>query len=65
VSSKHVWEVQEVAKDKFKTVFPTLGELRRMIEWGTLETKDRKAKMEVKECGGGSSYKQAMKKVWI
>jgi hypothetical protein len=40
VSSKHVWEVQEVVQDKFKTVFLTLGELRRMIEWGTLETKN-------------------------
>jgi hypothetical protein len=36
-----------------------------MIEWGELQTKDRKAKLIFEELGGGSSIKQVMKKVWV
>jgi hypothetical protein len=65
VPGKTNWVIQEIATNKFKTVFPTKSELNRMIEWGMVQTKDRKAKMVIEECGGGSSIKQVMRKVWV
>jgi hypothetical protein len=32
-----------------------------MIEWGMMQSKDRKAVMLIKEGAGGSFYKQALK----
>jgi hypothetical protein len=62
VPRKTNWVIQEMATNKFKTVFPTKGELHQMIEWGMVQTKE---KMVREECGGGSSIKQAMRKVWV
>jgi hypothetical protein len=57
------WEVEEIEKNIFKTVFPSKGEMLHMIEWGELQTKDTKIKLVIEELGGGSSIKQVMKKV--
>jgi hypothetical protein len=57
--------VEEIEKNLFKTVFPTKGEMNRMIEWGIVQTKDQKAKLFMEECGGGSNIKQVMSKVWV
>jgi hypothetical protein len=62
VPRKTNWVIQEMATNKFKTAFPTKGELHQMIEWGMVQTKE---KMVREECGGGSSIKQAMRKVWV
>jgi hypothetical protein len=59
------WEVEEIEKNIFKTVFPSKGEMLHMIEWGELQTKDTKIKLVIEELGGGSSIKQVMKKVWV
>jgi hypothetical protein len=61
VPAKVNWEVEEIEKNIFKTVFPSKGD---MIEWGELQTEDRKAKLVIEELSGGSSIKQVMKKVW-
>jgi hypothetical protein len=63
--AKMSWEVEEIEKNTFETVFPSKGEMSCMIEWGELQTKDRKAKLVIEEFGGGSSVKQAMRKVWV
>jgi hypothetical protein len=67
VPVKKPWVVQEISKDKFKTLFPMKGELHRIIEWGMVQTKDRKAKMVIEECGGGGgrNLRQAMIRVWV
>jgi hypothetical protein len=59
------WEVEEIEKNIFKMVFPSKGEMLHMIQWGGLQTKDRKAKLVIEELGGGSNIKQVMKKVWV
>jgi hypothetical protein len=64
VPAKVNWEV-EIEKNIFKTVFPSKGEMLHMIQWGGLQTKDRKAKLVIEELGGGSNIKQVMKKVWV
>jgi hypothetical protein len=65
VSAKVTWDVEKVEKNIFKTVFPTKGEMVCMIEWGELQTKDRKSKLVIEELGGGSNIKQVMNKVWV
>jgi hypothetical protein len=65
VPAKVSWVVEEIEKNMFKTIFPSKGEMLRMIEWGELQTKDRKAKLVIEELRGGSSIKQVMKKVWV
>jgi hypothetical protein len=53
VTSKFSWVVEELEPNRFKTVFPSNGEMHQMIEWGTLETKDSMAKLKVEELGFG------------
>jgi hypothetical protein len=65
VPAKVSWEVEEIEKNTFKTIFPSKGEMLRMIEWGKLQTKDQKAKLVIEELGGGSSVKQVMRKVLV
>jgi hypothetical protein len=36
-----------------------------MIEWGAVESKDRKSVMIIEEGAGGSFFKQALKRVWV
>jgi hypothetical protein len=43
VPRKTNWVIQEIATNKFKTVFPMKGILHRMIEWGMVQNKE--------ECG--------------
>jgi hypothetical protein len=49
----------------FKTSFPSRSELQRMIEWGVMQTKDRKVVMVIEEGAGGSIFKQALRHVWV
>jgi hypothetical protein len=65
VPAKVSWEVEEIEKNTFKTIFPSKGEMLRMIEWGKLQTKDQQAKLVIEELGGGSSVKQVMRKVLV
>jgi hypothetical protein len=65
VPAKVSWVVEEIEKNMFKTIFPSKGEMLQMIEWGELQTKDRKAKLVMEELRGGSSIKQVMKQVWV
>jgi hypothetical protein len=65
VPAKMFWAVEEIEHNKFKTVFPSKGEMQRMIEWGLVHTKDRKAMMIIEELGGGSNVKQVMRKVYV
>jgi hypothetical protein len=34
VPAKMSWAVEEIEHNQFKTVFPSRGEMKRMIEWG-------------------------------
>jgi hypothetical protein len=54
----------DVRNNNFKTTFPSRTELQRMIEWGTVQTKDRKAAMVI-EGDGNIKFKQAMRKIWV
>jgi hypothetical protein len=59
------WEVLSVDNNTFKMNFQSKTELRRMIEWGILQTKDRLSKLSIEECSGGSCFKQALRNVWV
>jgi hypothetical protein len=45
VPSQIAWKIEELGKNRFKTIFPSKGEMNRMIEWGIVQTKDCKAKL--------------------
>jgi hypothetical protein len=34
VPSQNAWKIEELGKNRFKTIFPSNGEMNRMIEWG-------------------------------
>jgi hypothetical protein len=63
VPGKMIWVSEEVAKNNFKMGFLTKG--KRLIEWGVIQTKDRKAKLVIEEGDGKSNNKQVMRKVWV
>jgi hypothetical protein len=65
VPAKVTWGVEEIEKNVFKTVFLSKGEMICMIEWGEMQTKDRKTKLVIEDQGGGSNIKRVMKKVWV
>jgi hypothetical protein len=65
VPAKMVWAVEEIDQNRFKTVFPSKGEMKRIVEWGVVHTKDRKAAMVIEELEGGGNVKQVMRKVWV
>jgi hypothetical protein len=56
---------QKVDKNTFRTNFQSRAELNHMVEWGTVQTKDRMAKMIIEEGNGGSHFKQVLHRVWI
>jgi hypothetical protein len=65
VPTQHVWKIEELGKNRFKTIFPSNGEMNRMIEWGIVQNKDRKAKLLIAEASGCNISKQSMRKVWV
>jgi hypothetical protein len=65
VPTKMTRVVEEIEDNKFKTVYPSKGEMQQMIEWGLVQIKDRKAMLIIEELGGGSNVKQVMRKVWV
>jgi hypothetical protein len=65
VPGKGKWIVEEVGNNTFKTIFPSRNKLQCMIEWGTVQSKDRKASMIIEEGDGSLKFKQAMRRVWI
>jgi hypothetical protein len=65
IPGKWTWVVEEVGSNTFKTNFPSKSEMHRMINWGTIQSKDRQAKLVIEERSGGSHFKHAMSKVWV
>jgi hypothetical protein len=65
VPTKMSWMVEQIEHNKFKTIFPSQGEMQQMIEWGLIHTKYRKAMLSIDELGGGGNVKQVMRKVWV
>jgi hypothetical protein len=65
VPGKGKWSVKEIGPNTFKTSFPSRGELQRMVEWGAVQSKDRKVVMIIEESAGGRFFKQALKRVWV
>jgi hypothetical protein len=65
VPSQYAWKIDELGKNRFKTIFPSKGEMNRMIEWGIVQTKDRKAKLLISEANGCNISKQSMRRVWV
>jgi hypothetical protein len=49
-----------VDRNTFRTNFQSRAELNRMVEWGTVQTKDRLAKMIIEEGNDVSHFKQAL-----
>jgi hypothetical protein len=64
VASDREWSVKCLGNNVFSTSFPSVGELHRMIEWGTVHTKFG-AKMQVKEEGSREEIKYVMPKVLV
>jgi hypothetical protein len=52
VPAQTAWRVEELGKNRFNTIFPSKGEMNRMREWGIVQTKDRKAKLQIEEASG-------------
>jgi hypothetical protein len=45
VPAKMSWEVEEIEKNTFETVFPSKGEMSCMIEWGGASNKRSQSKV--------------------
>jgi hypothetical protein len=65
VPGKGNWVVEEITPNMFKIAFPSRNEPQRIIEWGVVQSKDRKAVMLIEEGAGGSFFKQALQRVWV
>jgi hypothetical protein len=65
VPAQTAWRVEELGKNRFNTIFPSKGEMNRMREWGIVQTKDRKAKLQIEEASGRNISKQTMRKVSV
>jgi hypothetical protein len=65
VPAKMSWAVEEIEHNRFKTIFPSKGEMQCIIKWGLVHTKDRKAMLIIEELRGGSNVKQVTRKVWV
>jgi hypothetical protein len=63
VLAQTAWMVEELGKNRFKMIFPMKGEMNRMMEWGIVQTKDRKVKLLIEDVSGRSISKQSMRKV--
>jgi hypothetical protein len=57
--------VEELSPNTFKTAFPSRREMQRMIEWGVVQSKDRKAVMIIEEGAGGSFFRHAVNRMWV
>jgi hypothetical protein len=58
------WRVESLGNNVFSMVFPSVCELHRMIEWGTVHTKFE-AQMQVKGDDDGEEIKYEMPKIWV
>jgi hypothetical protein len=65
VPAKMAWAVEEIDQNKFKIVFPSKEEMKQMIEWGMVHTKNKKTTMIIEELEGGGNVKQVMRNVWV
>jgi hypothetical protein len=65
VPGKGKWVIEEIEPNTFNATFPIRSELQRMIEWGAVQSKDRKAVMIIEEGAGLSFLKQALIRVWV
>jgi hypothetical protein len=59
------WNVEEIGNNLFKMVFPSKAELLRMVEWGVVQSKFRKAKIRIEERMVDNEVKLVLPKVWI
>jgi hypothetical protein len=65
VPAQSAWVIEELGKNRFKTIFLMKSEKNRMIEWGILQTKDHKTKLQIEEASDRNISKQSMRKVWV
>jgi hypothetical protein len=59
------WNVEEIRKNSFKTVFSSKAELQRMVEWGVVHSKFQNAKIRIEERMVDNEVKFVLPKVCI
>jgi hypothetical protein len=59
------WVVQQVNGSSFCTISASQAELKRMVEWGPVQSKMQGVSFYIEECKGGNMAKMTMPKVWI
>uniref|UniRef100_K3XPB8 DUF4283 domain-containing protein n=1 Tax=Setaria italica TaxID=4555 RepID=K3XPB8_SETIT len=62
---KGTWIVEEKGPNRFATTFPSSEDLKWMVLWGPVVTKNVEAVMEIEESGDKNIYKYEIPKVWI
>jgi hypothetical protein len=59
------WNVEATGNNTFKTIFPSIAELHRMVEWGVVHTKIQNAKLQIEERLVDNEVKYTLPKVWV
>ena len=66
IPGKWKWNVESGGNSNtFKTLFPSKTELKRMAEWGVVQTKFNNAKLKIEERPLGDKAKFALPKIWV
>ena len=66
IPGKWKWNVESGGNSNtFKTLFPSKTELKRMAEWGVVQTKFNNAKLKIEERTMGDKAKFALPKIWV
>jgi hypothetical protein len=60
-----VWKVEEAGLNSFRTVIPSKNELLRMVEWGVVQAKSQKVKLQIEERMMDSDVKFVLPTVWV
>jgi len=66
IPGKWKWNVESGGNSNtFKTLFPSKTKLKRMAEWGVVQTKFNNAKLKIEERPLGDKAKFALPKIWV
>jgi hypothetical protein len=65
IPSPWKWNVEEIRKNLFKTVFSSKAELQRMVEWGVVHSKFQNTKIRIEERMVDNEVKFVLPKVCI
>jgi hypothetical protein len=65
IPTKWIWKVEEIESNMFQTIFPTIAELQRMVEWGVVQSNFDNAKLKIEDKMVDNKAIKVLPKVWV